>query len=302
MRKSMRIVLAMVSLVVIASFSASGSSTAGTKTQGSAEIFQNSSGQTTPEYRNKVEELLDEYKGISQVKKQLKEAGASYQKSLTANTEDLSKHTKGAQQRMLAGVYTFDAGYAALFLQKKEMARFLDARQTLNEKTGFTAPLSPEIKKLLRNPDAIQNFNELTNALDEAANTFLAGITSKEEMDALVDMLYGMGIEGIYIVTESIALADFSPEMLTLMNQQHERIVFLLKLLNIFRGEDELDQPDALNERLTILGIINNYLMVPKYTRMEVEGLRAFIWKERQDILQAEGKEGSVLPFAPYGG
>ena len=76
------------------------------------------------EFRDQVKFLIDQYKGLTQANKQLKEAGASYQKSLTADTRNLSRYTTDEQLAGMAGVYTFDAGYAALFLQKKEMGKF----------------------------------------------------------------------------------------------------------------------------------------------------------------------------------
>ena len=69
---------------------------------------------------------MDEYKGLAQANKALKEAGASYQNSLTAGTADLSRYATMEEQAAMAGVYTFDAGYAALFLQKKETIALSD--------------------------------------------------------------------------------------------------------------------------------------------------------------------------------
>ncbi len=74
-------------------------------------------------FRDQVKSVMDQYKGLAQANKQLKEAGASYQKSLTADTENLSRYTTDEQLTGMAGIYTFDAGYAALFLQKKDMGK-----------------------------------------------------------------------------------------------------------------------------------------------------------------------------------
>jgi hypothetical protein len=250
----MRIVFIIVVLAVITFFSATVAFATETMNSGSENERQQELDKTELMFRDKIKDLLNEYKGIAHVDKRLKAAGVSYQKILTAPTGNLSKYTKGEQQLVMAGVYTYDAGYAALFSQKKEMARFLDARQVLNEKIGFTAPLPPKMKKLFQNPDSIRDFEVWADALDEAVTKCLTdGMTSRKDMDALVDIFYGMVIEGVYMVTEFVALTDYPTEMLALMDRQHERIIFMMKLLNIFRGDDEFGEMVALNERISTI-------------------------------------------------
>jgi hypothetical protein len=240
-------------------------------------------------FRDQVKAVLDQYKGLARANKQLKEAGASYQKSLTADTQNLSRYTTDEQLAGMAGIYTFDAGYAALFLQKKDMGKFLTARKTLNEKIGFTMPLSPKMKALIENPDTIHDFQTWTDALDEGASKFLAsGMTTDAHLDMLVDVIYGMMIEGMYIVTESIALADYSPEMLELLNNQHERIDFLIKTLNVFRGDEAFEKAVEFKGRLAFIGEVHNLLLVSQFTQREVDGLRKLIAPERQAILNGE--------------
>ena len=240
-------------------------------------------------FRDQVKTIMDQYKGLSQANKQLKEAGASYQKSLTADTKNLSRYTTDEQLTGMAGIYTFDAGYAALFLKKKDMGKFLRARKTLNEKIGFTVPLSPKMKALIENPDMIQDFAAWTDALDEGAANFLAsGVTSDVHLDILVDMIYGMMIEGMYIVTESIALADYSPEMLALLNNQHDRVDFLIKTLNVFRGNEAFERAVEFKGRMAFIGEVHNLLMVLEFTKRDVDALRKLIAPERQAILDGE--------------
>ena len=191
----------------------------------------------------------------------------------------------------MAGIYTFDAGYAALFLQKKDMGKFLSARKVLNEKVGFTMPLSPKMKALLENPDGIQDFAAWTDVLDEGASNFLeSGMTTDTHLDMLVDVIYGMMIEGMYIVTESIALADYSPEMLALLNTQRDRIDFLTKILHVFRGDEAFEQAVEFKGRMHFLEGIHDLLHVSQFTKQEVEGLRKLIAPERQAILDGHTK------------
>ena len=296
----MKKILIIAVLTAIITFGATGTFAAETMTNSDEKGLEQELGKTGLQFREKIQGLLNEYKGITNSNIDLKAAGASYQKSLTAKADDLSRYTKGEQQRMMAGVYTFDAEYAALFLQKKDMAKFLDARNTLNEKIGVTIPLPSKMKKRVQNTDSIPDFDEWTDALVEAASTFLNNqMASKKDMDAMVDMIYGMIIEGAYIVTESIALADYPPEMLALMDQQHGQLIFMMKLLNIFRADEEFSEMVDLDERIALLNTLSNFLMVSEFTQHEVDSLRSFIGPEREDILEGRGRAGTLFSSAP---
>jgi hypothetical protein len=240
-------------------------------------------------FRDQVKVIVKEYKGLAQANKELKEAGASYQKSLTADPHALSHYTTDEQLAGMTGVYSFDAGYAALFLQKKDMGKFLTARKTLNEKSGFSMPLSSKMKKLIEDPNSIRDFKAWTDALNESREKFLtSGVAMDKDLDMFVDVIYGMTIEGMYIVTESIALADYPPEMLALLNNQHDRIDFLIKTLNVFRGDTAFEKAVEFKGRFDFIGDVHNLLVVSEFTQREVDGLRKLIAPERQAILDGD--------------
>lgn len=272
----------------IMSFSVTGVLAADKSTQ-KDQSLQETFSDAGLKFRDQVKGIIEQYKGLAQANQQLKEAGASYQKSLTADTQNLARYTTDEQLTGMAGIYTFDAGYAGLFLQKKDMGQFLSARKTLYEKIGLTIPLSPKMKALIENPDTIQDFSAWTDALDESTAKFLeSGIKTDAQLDMLVDVIYGMMIEGMYIVTESIALADYSPEMLALLNTQRDRIDFLTKILHVFRGDEAFERAVEFHGRLAFLDEIHSLLHVPEFTLQEVEGLRELVASERQAILDGE--------------
>ena len=285
----MKVFAGAVAMTFIMSFGMNGALAAAQATHGDGQTLHETLCDVGLKFRDQVKAVMDQYKGLAQANKQLKEAGASYQKSLTADTQNLSRYTTDEQLAGMAGVYSFDAGYAALFLKKKDMGKFLGARKAVNEKLGFSMPLSSKMKALIENPDTIRDFKAWTDALDEGASKFLAsGVTSDADLDMLVDMIYGMMIEGMYIVTESIALADYSPEMLALLNNQHDRMDFLIKTLNVFRGDEAFEKAVEFKGRLAFIGEVHNLLLVSEFTQREVDGLRKLIAPERQAILNGE--------------
>jgi len=64
---------------------------------------------------------------------------------------------------MMAGVYTFDATYAALFLKKKELATTLAARRNLGEQMGFGMAMPAQLKKMTH-PETITDFDAFAQA------------------------------------------------------------------------------------------------------------------------------------------
>ncbi len=285
-----RVVLAVVSAVILA-FSCSVTFAAANHEDGTLHDTLCNVGAA---FRDQAKQVMDEYEGLARANKALKEAGASYQKSLTAPTENLSQYTTQAQRAVMAGVYTFDAGYAALFLKKKEMGRALQVRKALNEKIGFTLPLSPKMKALIQNPNSIEDFSVWTDAIDEMADKAISsGMTSDRHLAVLVNTAYGMMIEGLYIVTESVAGSGYPTELLTLMENQHDRIDFILKLLNVFRNDPAFESALGFKARMDFLGDIHTLMMVSEFSQREVDGIRELVTPERRALL-----EGSLRGFA----
>ena len=243
---------------------------------------------TGTEFRDVIQSLQQEYKDVTQVSLTLKEAGASYQKSLTADTAHLSMHTTTGQQATMSGILAFDAGYAALFLQKKDALHFMEARRSLAEKAGLAMPFSPSMKKLLSNPDAIRDFDTWSGAAEETVDSFLANhLGSDRDVKLLTDFFYGNAVEGLYITGESVALAGYSPEMLTLMDRERERIAFMLKELNLLRGDDAFETGVEFLDRMYLLSYTYSLLTVAEFAPQTVDSLRKIIKTERARIIEA---------------
>lgn len=263
-----------------------GTSTVEADTKGDVDVRHDTLSDIGTELRDEVRAVMDHYKEFNNANKQLKEAGASYQNALTADTGKANTYTTMEQQSVMVGVYTFDATYAALFLRKKELADVLSVRKSLAEKIGFGMPLTPKMKEIVANPDKIADFDEWSKALDEVSMEMVVNhVTTDKRLDMLVDAFFGAVVEGMYVVTESIAQAGYPQPMLDLMNQQHDRIDFMLKLLNVFRGDKAFENEVEFDERFDVLGDIHNLLLVRQFTQREVDGIRQIIAPLRQDIL-----------------
>ena len=256
--------------------------------------------------RADIRDLMNQYKGLSQANSIIKEAGLSYQRALVADTATPSAYTTPKQQALMAGVYTFDATYAALFLKKKELAATLKAREALGEQLGFGMDLPPRLKKMVSNPETINDFNECAEAFDEFLDRLIQEqLTSDQRMVILVDGVYGAITEGLFVVSESIAQAGYPREMLDLMDEQLVRINFMIRLINIFRGEESFEKAVALEPRLKVLERLKGLMgaedsskadtgevnegappfVMGKVTRKEVDMIRDIVTPLRKNIL-----------------
>ncbi|MFT5729356.1 MAG: hypothetical protein ACI8PB_003521 [Desulforhopalus sp.] len=231
-------------------------------------------------------QVYSQYKGLNATNIQIKEAGASYQKTLTAKTDVISRYTTDRQQAIMSGVYGFDAAYAALFFQKKDMGVFLNAILKVSQNIGSPLQLSAKMKSLIKNPDSIQDYQAWADASQEAYNKLLTtGTTSDRDLIVGADILYGNMIEALYVVTETIAQADYDPKMLALMNTQHERIDLLMKIFSTFRGNTVFEKEINFNERFDFIGKLHNFLIASDFSQIEVDGIRELVVPARESIL-----------------
>ena len=257
--------------------------------------------------REDIRFLMNRFKGISQANRAVKDAGLSYQKALVADTANTSAYTSEKQQALMAGVYTFDATYAALFLKKGELAATLKARRTLGEKLGFGMALPPKMKKLVADPESITDFKACAEAFDELLDKLVSEqLTTDQRLVTLVDGAYGAVTEGLYVVTESIAQAGYPEEMIDLMDQQLSRVNFMIMLINIFEGKQTFEQAVALAPRLKVLENIKGLMEAQgvsepvspgdgklpfapaKITRAEVDQIRSIVTPLREKILNGK--------------
>ncbi|RJR30525.1 MAG: hypothetical protein C4576_33430 [Desulfobacteraceae bacterium] len=240
-------------------------------------------------FRTQIQEIMASYRGIDEANKLLKAAGATFQKSLAADPATVSRYTTPRQQAVMAGVYLYDASYAALFFRKREMVDFLEARKTLNERVGFGVALTPKMKELLERPDSIRDYDTWVAAVDESMKKLLSeGLTTDKRLAFLVDTMYGASIEALYVLTETIAQSGYGPEMLGLLNQQQERVNAMRKMLNVFRYDEDFEKEVLFGQRFRVFEAIHSHMKAQQFTQKEVDELRKVVTPERTVIVKGQ--------------
>jgi len=244
---------------------------------------------TGQKVKGQIQDIMTEYSGLNQANKRIKEAGLSYQKALTVDRVDLKHYIAPRQQAVMAGIYTFDATYAALFLKKKELVTALTARRGLAEGLGFGMAMPPKLKQLVDNPENIKDFDQCSQAFNEVFDQVLADqLTSDKRLVIYADGAFGVVIEGLYVVTESIAQAGYPAQALALMDQQRNRVEFAVKILNLFKEDKAFEDAVALKSRLAVLEAIRAPLQTQEFTQKNVDKIRSIVAPLRQDILDAK--------------
>jgi len=238
------------------------------------------------EYREQIETILSEYKGTADMNRQLKDAGASFQKDLIFPVENLSRYKTAIGRAQASGACISDAAYAALFIKKREMVQSLEAAARLNETLGIALPLSQRFKQIIDNPDAIKNYSTWSDAMDEFVDTLIEkGLDSEERLCFVVNYLYGSLIQGMYMVTETIAQSGYTPDMLQLMADQRHKAMLFMQILNVFRGDAILEKAIGFDSRFRLLGQVHNLLLVNRFNRRDVDDIRRLIAPERRAII-----------------
>ncbi len=255
------------------------------------------------ELKADIRKLMTRFQGVIRANALIKAAGLSYQSALVADTANTSAYTTPKQQALMAGVYTFDATYAALFLKKKEVAQALKARRALADNLGIGMAMPPKIKKMVTQPETINNFETCAEAFDELLNQLVdEQLTSDERIITLMDGMFGAVTQGLYVVSESIAQAGYPKAMIELMDEQLSRVNFMILLLNVFQGQETFETALAMEPRLKVLESVKGLMevtgddtnkakgealpfMMGQVTQKEVDQIREIVTPLREKIL-----------------
>lgn len=281
--KRFPVVVCMLFMMFFASFSACASTN---QSETDNQTLDNNMSEMGTQIHGQMKAVYVQYKGLSAANSEIKAAGASYQKTLTAKTDEISRYTTTRQQAIMSGIYSFDAAYAALFLQKRDMGNFLNASTNVSRDIGNPMQLSPKMKSLIKNPDSIIDYKNWNDAINEVFREMLTtGTTSDRDLIIGADILYGNMIEGLYVVTETITQSDYDPKMLALLNNQHDRIDLLMEIFNTFHGNSVFEKAVNFTERFEFIGKLNNLLIANTFSQVEVDGLRKLVVPARESII-----------------
>jgi hypothetical protein len=229
--------------------------------------------------------LADDVREHAKMMKELKKAGASYIPALTTPISKAAKTKDKDTQRVLWGMYSFDAAYATMFGMKKEMAERIKVSDDIARNLNLSASVMPAMRKLAQKKGAV-SIDDVTDTLAKEIETTLPKISDKpKDVEFWADSAYGGVVQGLYIVTELIAANNYSPAMLALLNAQKDHLNFL-EAVELFKPHQKAGEMAQFCKRFQALEPIHQILLNKNsYTKEDCEKVRALITKIRNEIL-----------------
>jgi hypothetical protein len=232
--------------------------------------------------------LANDARDHAKMMKDLKKAGASYIPELTTPLAKAGEVKDKDVQRILWGMYSFDTAYASVFGKKKEIADRIKACDDLALSLNLSASVMPAMKKLAQKKEEI-TIDDVTNTLASEIENVLPQISDKpKDVEFWADAAFGGVVQGMYIVTELIAMNDYKPEMISLLSSQEEHIKFL-EAVELFKPHLKSGKMAQYCKRFETLEPIHEILLSKKsYTKEDCEKARVLVTKIRNQILSGK--------------
>jgi hypothetical protein len=229
--------------------------------------------------------LADDIRDHAKMMKDLKAAGASYISALTIPLSSAKVNKDKDIKRILWGMYSIDSAYAAVFGKKKAVSEKIQTAGNMARDLNLSASVFPAMKKLAKKKGKI-TVDDLTDTLAKEVEVILPQISDKPaDVEFWADSAYGGVVQGIFIISEIIALNDYSPEMLELLNSQKEHIEFL-EAVELFKPHKKSGKMAIVCERFKGLEPIHQILLQKStYTKEDCEKVRSIITAIRFQIL-----------------
>ena len=176
----------------------------------------------------------------------IKDAGASYDKSVLNSTEYVSNYVTSGSQALNLGVYGADLSYSSIFEQTQETVQYFNSAKTLADELGITSAFGKSTVERIQNN--LNNRDSMIAIISDSyweADAYLKE-NSRSNTSALV--IAGGWIEALYISTKLAEKSDNSDEILSRIGEQKLTLNNLVPMLEKFQGPDVNEVIASLQE------------------------------------------------------
>ncbi len=226
----------------------------------------------------------------------LKKAGLSYQPELVVPTTGVIDCKSKEQLRVLMGMYTFDANYAAVFGKKKEllasrkvMAEDIVEKLNLPGLRKLRALAPGKLKKVADDPGKQANRDVLlANWREQIDKQIKMAAKDPELMDVYVDAWYGAALECLYLSCKLALGSGVGDAMIALFNFNATKLTKIEKVLQAFAGDKELTAMVERGERKQILDPVIKILKDKKgkLTKDDANQILAIVEPVRAELVK----------------
>ena len=216
-------------------------------------------------YVDQFSEMIPDDSELMKKVRLIKDAGLTYQNSLTAPVSDLLDCKSKEELRLLLGIYIFDTNYAMVFDKRKEVQEawelgFQKTMEQLALHGEFGVAMLPgaDLKEMLENPMKQELRSVLIEDVLRQVRAILKRAREKPEfLEVVVDEFYGTILEGIYVVCKLSLNENLSGrKMVALFNGLQESLEGFAKVENLFAGDEYFEKMFEKGEREEVLGPI----------------------------------------------
>ncbi len=229
---------------ILVSLIISGCNKAGKQSKGTASEGKGATGKVevfdTVKVKSQIIEIIQKSPKPVEIIDLLNDAGASYIFDLTVPMENVEKMLTSTQKAIGLGLYGFDNKYASVynridvFLKIRDNINRLIADLGLQENLSGAKKYQERIEKNKSNADSV---NFLVNQI---FNNFHQYMQDGAHADIYALSFIGANIEALYVLSQMTLLAKNNEKLLTIMNNQNQRVKSLASLLEIMSGDEHV--------------------------------------------------------------
>lgn len=166
----------------------------------------------------------------------MKRAGAKYDETILAPTENVTRFNTNLSMSLNLGVYSADLSFASMFDQSQASLKYLSTCKKLADDLGILNAISK--KTIERMENNINNRDSLMEIISETFMNSNSFLKENERAETAAIILVGGWIEGLYIATQITKTTKQNNELITRIIDQRLSLATLLSLLQEY-SEDQ---------------------------------------------------------------
>jgi hypothetical protein len=212
----------------------------------------------------------------------IKEADLTYQKSLTVPVSDMLDCKSKEELRLLLGLYLFDTNYSMIFDKRKEFQESWESgfQKTMEKlamygEAGVAMLPAGDLREMLDNPRDRRLVDVIINDIKRQVTAILNKARKDPVfIEVVVDELYGVILEGLYVVSKLALNEDLSSkQMVNLFKWLQQHMEGYEQIVDVFTGDKYFEEMFDRSQRENVLNPIHNILKANK-GKLSVEDVK----------------------------
>jgi hypothetical protein len=190
--------------------------------------------------KDQIVETIGKIPSEKEVVTLLNESGASYIIDLTIPAEQAEKLLTKTDQSFGMGLYAFDLLYASVYNRGDKVAETSRVTEDIIDKLGLKGELVSSKNYVGRIKVNVDNKDSLDFLVTENINHYHQQLAAGEHPDVYALSVIGTNVEALYVLSQTTLLAKNNTKLLSIMNNQNERVNLIFSLLELMSGDENV--------------------------------------------------------------